>query len=1030
MKIKATALILAVTALAAALPCAAADEYINAALNQQMSASSYAAGHMPGMANDDINDNEEYTYWISAADDGGAWCGVDLGTAQMISAVEIEARCGDVPEEERSNFRIIASDSADFGEYEVLAEVSAAYTGGQRFDVGTTERFRYVRAQKTDGKRFSIAELRVFVDKNSVLQGDKVDSTSGRMVYNTQGITTTPADVSGKPYEKQVMLLYALGVIAGYENGLFLPEGNMTRAEFVTCIAKMKAAGYNAEGESFDDVPADYWAFDSVEYAYENGYIHGVTETEFAPDEYITTEQAAAILINVMGYGELLPRYGAYPDNVIRLASALKLFDGTARGFSGPICRADIACMIYNALMCSDKEYIFSGDGGFKITGEKSVLNSMLDVYKDTGRLDAVGTTSLTDERYSAPENTVSINGTKYFCDADVSELLGQTVDFFYREDDDARYNTIVIITEKPQKNRVTDVDANELIGFEKNAVSYYTDAAHGKTKKINISSAVDVVYNGNALRSYTPETLLPKDGGARFIDNDNDGRYDVIIIEKNDIYAVNWVNTKSRELYFKNSAAVLKCGDDTETVIRCNGEELALEDIRENDILSVAESIGSDNKKIKITVSRESVDGTVEKIDAEENTLTVDGGDYKCIYGLALTAFGIGSNGTFYLDAKKRIAYFDQIYKKESRYGYLYSARYSAVDEELALKIFTDTGEFVRLVCSEKFKVDGYRSSAEETIAQLGNTGNAGTVRQLIKYSVNSKNEVTYIDTVARGADETKENLTLSFVSGSLSYSETGVVGMQFAAGDDLVIFAIPDNPEREEDYRISSTAEFEQSQAYSFKAYDADDYRITKCWVINETSKVKEDSALAIVGKIITTVNEDDDVRSAMSCIYKGEIVTLTEKDGGLISAQGLKKGDICAVEVNNRREITSIEKRFYPGTRPDGAADYVLSPEHPQTINGAYNGKFSGYGTVMFKKQGKILVKFDTDTPYSSLMFDCEKEDKAMIYIYDTDEDEIRVGTSDDIADAKTVGDARASRVFFRIHNYDVCEIIVVR
>ena len=60
----------------------------------------------------------------------------------------------------------------------------------------------------------------------------------------------------------------------------------------------------------------------------------------------------------------------------------------------------------------------------------------------------------------------------------------------------------------------------------------------------------------------------------------------------------------------------------------------------------------------------------------------------------------------------------------------------------------------------------------------------------------------------------------------------------------------------------------------------------------------------------------------------------------------------------------------------------------------------------------------------------MFDCEKEDKAMIYIYDTDEDEIRVGTSDDIADAKTVGDARASRVFFRIHNYDVCEIIVVR
>lgn len=1032
MKIKGTALALAVSILFAALPCAAsANEYINAALNQQMSASSYDGNHAPGMANDGINDNEEYTYWISAANDSEAWCQADLGTAQIISRIEIESRLGNVPETERNNFRIIASNSEDFSEYKVLADNSEAYTGLFKTEPGTTERFRYVRAEKTDGKRFSIAEFRVFVDKNSVLQGDEVDNTSGRMVYNMSDRTSVPADVKGKPYEKQVMLLYSLGIIAGYENGLFLPDGNMTRAEFVTCIAKMEDAEYKADKESFEDVPSDYWAFDSVEYAYENGYIHGVTETEFAPDGIITPEQAASILISVMGYQDILPQYGSYPDNVIKLASGLKLFDGTKRGFSKPICRADIACMIYNAFMCGDKEYTFSDKAGFKITGKESVLNSKMGVYKETGKIDAAGTTSLTDEMYQGPENTVRINGTKYVCETDVSEFLGQTVDFFYREDKNAAHDSIIIVIEKTQKNKVLDVDAEELIDFKKNTVRYYDDEAHSKIKKINISSDADVVYNGNAMRSYNPETVLPKDGSARFIDSDNDGSYDVIIIEKNDIYSVNWVNLNSREIYFKNSSNVLKCDDNSaEVVIRYNGEDITLEDICENDILSVAESMGINNKKIKISVSRENVSGVIEKVDSEENSLTFDGEEYKCIYGFGLSRFTAGSSGTFYLDVKKRIAYFDGSYKKESQYGYLYSARYNDDDDKLVMKIFTETGDFVKLECNERFKIDGYRKSVGETVSQLENTGNSGTVRQLIKYIVNSKNEIIYIDTITQGTDENEENLALSFVSGSLSYSETGIVGMQFGASDDLVIFGIPDDSEREEDYRISSLAEFKQSQTYSFKAYDADDYRLTKCWVISETNKIKEDSKLALVSKIVTTVNEDDEVRDAMTCIYNGETVTLTEKDRGLIMAQNLKKGDICAVEVNSKKEITSIEKRFYSGTRPSGAADYVLSPDHPQTQNGAYNGRFSGYGTVMLKKQGKILVQFDTDIPYSSLMFDCEKEEKALIYVYDTYEDEIRKGTSDDIVDAKTAGNTRASKVFFRIDSYDVCEIIVIK
>lgn len=50
----------------------------------------------------------------------------------------------------------------------------------------------------------------------------------------------------------------------------------------------------------FSDIPGNLWCAEYVQAAYENGWVNGVSENSFAPDEAITRQDAAAIVYRVM----------------------------------------------------------------------------------------------------------------------------------------------------------------------------------------------------------------------------------------------------------------------------------------------------------------------------------------------------------------------------------------------------------------------------------------------------------------------------------------------------------------------------------------------------------------------------------------------------------------------------------------------------------------------------------------------------------------------------------------------------------
>lgn len=139
------------------------------------------------------------------------------------------------------------------------------------------------------------------------------DSATGTVTYTATHFSqyavvyrsVSFSDVSGW-YEDAVNYLAAREITGGAGGGKFSPEANITRAQFVTILARL--SGDNLSGSaasSFTDVPAADWCFAAAQWAYENGVAEGCGG-KFNPDASITRQDIAVMLVRyadkVAGY--------------------------------------------------------------------------------------------------------------------------------------------------------------------------------------------------------------------------------------------------------------------------------------------------------------------------------------------------------------------------------------------------------------------------------------------------------------------------------------------------------------------------------------------------------------------------------------------------------------------------------------------------------------------------------------------------------------------------------------------------------
>lgn len=93
------------------------------------------------------------------------------------------------------------------------------------------------------------------------------------------------------------MELYSRGIIGGVGGNMFMPNANITRAQFVKILAGLAKADLSSyQSTMFNDVKNTDWFMKPVAWAYEKGIVNGLTDGSFAPNAPITREDMAVML--------------------------------------------------------------------------------------------------------------------------------------------------------------------------------------------------------------------------------------------------------------------------------------------------------------------------------------------------------------------------------------------------------------------------------------------------------------------------------------------------------------------------------------------------------------------------------------------------------------------------------------------------------------------------------------------------------------------------------------------------------------
>ena len=175
----------------------------------------------------------------------------------------------------------------------------------------------------------------------------------GMMVVGTSALSY--GDVDSADNVEAIDLLQAISVMSGDDKGNFNPDQVVTRAEMAVIICnvlygKNLNVGQFVGADVFTDVPV--WAQGYVNLAASLGIVAGVGDGKFAPNEPVTTAQAALMLCRALGYFQTDAEFAnGWMLAATERGTKIGLYENlTGLSATAGLKRNDVAQMVFNAL--------------------------------------------------------------------------------------------------------------------------------------------------------------------------------------------------------------------------------------------------------------------------------------------------------------------------------------------------------------------------------------------------------------------------------------------------------------------------------------------------------------------------------------------------------------------------------------------------------------------------------------------------------------------------------------------------------
>lgn len=132
---------------------------------------------------------------------------------------------------------------------------------------------------------------------------------TGHLLIHGVGYTEPSArftDIGTHWGKESIDYVVGRGLISGTSENTFEPNTAMSRAVLVTALGRLTGTDVSSyKQSSFTDVTVDKYYAPYIEWAYVNGIIKGIGNSQFAPDRAVTREEIALIFANyakVTGY--------------------------------------------------------------------------------------------------------------------------------------------------------------------------------------------------------------------------------------------------------------------------------------------------------------------------------------------------------------------------------------------------------------------------------------------------------------------------------------------------------------------------------------------------------------------------------------------------------------------------------------------------------------------------------------------------------------------------------------------------------
>ena len=793
--------------------------------------------------------------------------------------------------------------------------------------------------------------------------------------------------------DRDMQLLAGLGIYG--DNEYTEPDQLVTREKFAQYIATlMGKKGLKATDQAAIYKDIDIAAYDG--YAglmAAEGILLPNRQGNFAPYEAVSYEDACRGFVVALGYQYLL-------EDFLPISAAARL--GVADDVSGAQGER-LTYALLNRMLLNALEAEAAVPGNVHVSGQ-NVMEEFMHITEHTGIVTATQTTSI-DSVQTLKPGYIEIDREQYaVTDVDTTELIGKKVRYYV--DEGSEEKLILYICDIGRLNQLLTLQAENIMNYSKNYYEY--EMENGNIRKATVADDKYLIYNYRALSAYDESRLLPGYGSIELVDNDRDGRYDVVSVLDYQTFVVGSVDKDTGVIYdkFEDKHIAVELTGDVSVLLE-NGTS-NFDAITENDVLTIAQS--ADGEKAVIYKSNQVITGSVGSI-----WQTGDGGQivmfYDEVHGAEITkevsripnyipstALRAGDTGIFYLDIFFNLAAYEKT-SGEWQFGYFIEAGVlsNVFDKGIALRLLTENDKIESVTCASRIRMDQkVYDTGDEIYAAFS------IEPQLIQYKLDTDGKVSSINT----ENTTEENGLREIATGASSEyrSDSGSLGNKIYIDNDTKVFVAPSETADAENYEYKFAAAksyLVSGKTYSFTAYSANDSENTAQVLLIKNRPVSniDNVSVGLVGEIATVLDENNEPVSQLTYLTSSGQRTIVLDDTvdlnnlvGVNNETGLKLevGDVICWQQRNDGKPYEIKIIF----KGNGKALKTESNPNTSTFATAYR---TFYGRVK-KKEGNLIRLEDEEGAYE--IYNAEMYQR--IYEYDSADREINEITTGDLSE----------------------------